>query len=127
MTIISTDLKIDITKCCFCGKKIGVKKYIIKMYRFDIYVCSECEYLYKIVKNQVLSDRVPCLIKIIETARFGNNHCEKCIFFDTNDIEKCKIGYSTYINNSRYKENITYAFYGCSAYKESPKYKEDSK
>lgn len=103
-------------KCWFCKKKLGVKKYIIKIYKDEILVCSECEYVYKFLKKQVASERLIVNNKIIKTIRYGSKHCSLCKHFNIRHIDACDRDLYTYADKGG---RPTYAQMGCGSYREA--------
>lgn len=100
-------------KCKFCSR-IGLKEYSIKFCGTKTIVCSECKYVYSILKEQILANRLYVIKKLITMARFGNRHCSKCVFFINKTTRHCKKEMVTHGSNRL----RTYASSGCTYYTE---------
>lgn len=109
-------------KCHFCRKKLK-REYTVKKKNLTYSVCSECEYIHKIIYNQRAAKRYTIMYKIfkfLETSEtIYGKHCTTCRNYLDYNSSYCRRDLWTGIGDrhaSMYPRS--FALHGCDHYRE---------
>lgn len=104
------------TRCIFCNRTLGEKKYYIKEHDKKKRVCSMCKFIHHTLISEYENGRGNTTEKIIICVKSGFRHCRICAHFIQSKTEFCKKGYWTGIGKNEDEYPNSFANHGCSNY-----------